>query len=174
MNMVTDFVPYQLLRIAATPTILLAVLAPSDRMVFLLLALVLVLLDALDCRFGDVFNRLRGRPGLIPCSSSAWYRVVDKLTDQMQYAAALCLLWPVRSVPTDLKRALLAAWAWRMAGVAAYVFQSDPVLLVVFPDFFKEFLVLWALPTTSSPLPLVPLVVAGKAAFEWLKGIAWT
>ena len=162
-----DFAPYQLLRVALTPALLCAShLRPKEML--LALAAILLVLDVVDCRLGDALNRhvFVGRPALNPCSTSAAYRAVDKLTDQMQYAAALCLLWTAPGVPPSLKWALLAAWLWRMIGVAFYVAS-----LVAFPDLFKEFLVLWA--ACSSPsfaLALTPIVFAGKAAFERIKG----
>lgn len=149
----------QFARLAATPLLLLVLLAGSDRRRLAWLAALLVVLDFVDC----IPLVHRG------CGRSEWYRNGDKLLDLAQTAAGLCLVWSWPSMSTN-RWALLLAWLARTVGVALFVDTRDPRWLAATPDVFKELLLLWSIAPRAG-LAASAAVVAAKALFEVAKPV---
>lgn len=176
-NDLRGYLPFQMLRLAATP-LLLAVpaLVGQGRAGLALTATVLLLLDLVDCGLARVAAHagVLARTGRRACSDSSWYQCGDKVIDQVQYAAALCLVWswPAPALSPHRRMLLLAAWLWRSVGVALFVRSGAAkasLWLSVFPDLFKELLVLWAV-FPSAGAAAISAVVVAKVAFEVVKG----
>ena len=160
----SEFFPHQVMRLVATMWLFLVPCAVgTDRMGLVCVAILLTELDLIDCPWAFTSRAIK-------CTSSSWYQCVDKLIDQMQYMVALALIWNWPLITAQRRLILIIALSWRWVGVLSFVLSkgTEPKFLVLFPDLFKELLVLWGCFPKSGGLAIA-LVIVGKVIFEGIK-----
>lgn len=128
-----------------------------------LTVLALLILDRLD----SVFFDLQNTNIIMECSDS--YQFADKILDQVQYAAALFLLWTYCGFWSPV---IVIAYILRWIGVVLFAHEGSVGAkakrwLALFPDLTKELLLLIAVLGTENASPLmITLTITAKIAFE--------
>ncbi len=147
------------LRFALTPTLYYT----KHNVVYTIL--LLILLDIIDCNplvlklFPPEFA---GRG----CSYDSQYQLLDKSIDIIQYVVAVALLKPI--LPKSVFITLLILLAYRIIGMIIYHYNNNNKTYIVFIDFIKEYLALYAIFGTSiSPLILLSTITL-KVGFEYI------
>jgi hypothetical protein len=161
------FVPFQLARLALT--LLLFFVAPTNGTGprgMIVMVLLIMSFDFLDIlAFGASERRLTDPDFYANAGRSDYYQLTDKLIDQVQYVVALAIMWNWPQLQPPRRAILIIALCWRWIGL--WVLRSNPHSnwLLMFPDVFKELLVLWAIVPSRNPLLLCGVLV-GKVLFE--------
>ena len=127
--------------------------------------LLLILLDIIDCN-PLVLKLFPPEFAGHGCSYDSRYQLLDKSIDIIQYIVAIALLKPI--LPKSIFIALLIFLVYRIIGIIVYHYNNNNKTFIVFIDFFKEYLALYAIFGTSiSPLILLSSI-ALKVGFEYL------
>lgn len=162
------FLPFQQLRLLLTPCIFLSKYigcnGNNGDMSLIILAVLLLLLDIIDCKVVQIIKHIDKKL----CSRSNYYQMGDKFIDQIQYGAAIIMVWTWPILNDQQKLILLASWIWRSVGVVIFMKTKNLRVLTVFPDMIKEFLVLWFFIPQSNWIVIV-LLIGLKMIFEYAK-----
>lgn len=159
-----EYVPYQVMRIVSTMLLFLVpYVAGTNRAGLVCVAILLTELDLVDCPWAFTSRAVK-------CTNSSWYQCVDKLIDQVQYMVALALIWNWPLITYQRRIILVIALSWRWIGVLLFVRSkgTEPRFLILFPDLFKELIVLWGC-FPRSGWRSITFVIVGKVIFEWIK-----
>ena len=149
-----------LLRLLSSLFLILCGYFAKGRRLPVVLAGVLLLLDTID---GLVkWTRTQGS---IECDKH--YQAYDKLVDQIQYAIAILMVYPIMA-PNPILTLIVASHMWRWIGVCLFISEGaigsrGKRWLVLFPDLTKELLVISYF---SYSTMLTATAVALKVVFE--------
>jgi hypothetical protein len=161
------FIPFQLARLVLTFLLLVIPLtAGVGRLAMVEMAVMLIALDFFDIiSFGAAEARLFDPNFYANAGRSDWYQFSDKLIDQVQNTVALAIMWNWPLLQPRGRKILLAAIMWRWVGVWAVRSDVTSLRLLMFPDVFKELLVLFAFVPNPTMLTIT-LVILIKVMFE--------
>ena len=93
------------------------------------------ILDTIDCGVTKLFYKYS-------CQTHQ-YQSNDKLIDLMTYVLVIIIFW--NYLPDNHKNILLIALFWRMIGVIRFYDTNNSKYMIIFPDLFKELLLLYYL-----------------------------
>lgn len=131
-----------------------------------IIAFALLVLDGIDTLILKIDTHAVLSNKDIECSEQ--YQFADKVVDQVQYAAALTLLWTYCGFWSPV---IATAYLLRWIGVALFAHDGSVGAkakrwLALFPDVTKELLLLFAvMGPCASPL-MITLTIVAKVVFE--------
>ena len=100
------------------------------------------------------------------CSYDSQYQILDKSLDIFQYVVAVMLLSPI--LPTHIFTATIALIVYRIIGMIMYSFNKDNKTFIIFIDFIKEYLLLFALFGQTISVPILSIAITLKVVYEYL------
>ena len=161
------FIPFQVARLMLTVLLFFVPVTNGvGRRGMIMMVLLIMSFDFFDIlAFGASERRLLDPDFYANAGRSDWYQLTDKLMDQIQYVVALVIMWNWLPLQPPRRTILVVALMWRWIGL--WVVRSNPTSrwLLMFPDVFKELIVLWAIMPTQNLL-LLCAVLVGKVLFE--------
>lgn len=98
------------------------------------------------------------------CSLDRSYELYDKVVDLFQNIVAVYLLSMTTSIPIIPATVLIA---YRALGIIAYLWTGNDKVYILFPEFIKEYLLLFWFFNGKVPVPVEALAVSLKLAYEY-------
>ena len=121
----------------------------------------LTLLDMVDCN-PYVLSFMKGTKTY--CSLDRSYELYDKVVDLFQNIVAVYLLSMTIRIPIIPATVLIA---YRVLGIIAYLWTGNDKVYILFPEFIKEYLLLFWFFNGKVPVPVEALAVSLKLAYEY-------
>lgn len=97
--------------------------------------ILIIVSDSFDCRLAKLVL-----DDWVDLNSSLFS---DKITDMISYGMLLYYVLSIRYLPNIQNNIALFLYSFRLIGVVLFIILSDRIILIYFPNFFMEFLLVF-------------------------------